>query len=373
MLYGGADGGFQHYCPSGVPSAILIAPNKDVVNDDIYPTIDKINSAFSTTGHINPHSCTASLTANFSADKTEIAPGESVTFTDNSTAGSNPITSWEWTFQGGTPSSYSGKTPPAITYNSEGAYEVALTVGDGTDTNTKTETAYIKVSLYCNASSNSNEYEYIKNVKFGNINNTSEASKYSDFTSKSTTLQIGTATDLTVTINSNYETDQVIVWIDWNIDGDFEDTGEKVFSSQTGVGPFNTSVTPPSNATTGTTTRMRIRLHDTSDGPNDTPCGISSYGEVEDYSIFVNPMTNINNLGDDVFNIYPNPNNGIFNIKTASNSCSIKITDITGKIVYNQVLNQTNNTIDLRNAKSGIYFIEASNKEGVSIKKVIIN
>ena len=372
VLYGGADGGFNHYCPSGVPSAILIAPNRDVINDDIYPTTANINSAYNATGNISQHSCTATLTADFSANNVEIAPGESVTFTDNSNAGSDPITSWNWTFTGGNPSSFNGQNPPAITYSAEGQYEVSLTVGDGTDTDTETKTAYIKVSYYCNASSNSDAYEYIENVNFGTIDNNSSRSGYSDFTAQSTALTIGHATNLTVTINSTYNTDQVLAWIDWNADGDFEDTNEEVFVSSTGIGPFSTSVTPPTGANIGTT-RMRIRLHDTGSGPNDQPCGSSSYGEVEDYSVEVSPMSNINSFNLESFSIYPNPNDGIFSIKTTSDASNIKITDISGKVVYEDSINQSFGLIDLSNNKAGIYFIEVSTENGRCTKKIIIN
>ena len=372
MLYGGADGGYNHYCTDGVPGAILIAPNRDVTNDDVYPTIAIINSVYSATGNISQHSCITTLTANFSADNTEIDPGESVNFTDVSDAGSNPITSWEWTFTGGTPSNFSGQNPPAITYSTEGEYEVSLSVGDGTDTNTKTETAYIKVIFYCTAASGSNGYEYIENVNFGSIDNTSTNTTYSDFTSQSTTLTIGQATDLTVSIGHSYDSDQILAWIDWNADGDFEDANEEVYASANGQGPFTTSITPPAGTNVGTT-RMRIRLNDTSYNSNTTPCGESNYGEVEDYSVQVLLSNNINNSELEGFSIYPNPNYGVFNIKTTSEITNIKITDISGKIVYKNQLNQNINLIDLSNHKAGIYFIEVSSNKGISTKKIIIN
>lgn len=34
-------------------------------------------------------------------------------------------------------------------------------------------------------------------------------------------------------------------------------------------------------------TRIRFRLHDTDNGPNDEPCGLSDWGDVEDYSLLV--------------------------------------------------------------------------------------
>ncbi len=70
---------------------------------------------------------------NFSADQTGIQPGESVQFTDMTTG--NAL-EWEWTFNGGDPSSHSGQTPPPIQYDTPGTYTVSLevsnTIGSGT-------------------------------------------------------------------------------------------------------------------------------------------------------------------------------------------------------------------------------------------------
>ncbi len=86
------------------------------------------------------------LSANFTADDTNINLGESVNFTDVSTG--SP-TSWTWTFEGGTPGSHSGQTPPPIQYNTEGTWDVTLVVSDGTDTDTEIKTDYITV-MDCN-------------------------------------------------------------------------------------------------------------------------------------------------------------------------------------------------------------------------------
>lgn len=66
--------------------------------------------------------------ANFSADKTELPVGDAVTYTDLSSG--DPDT-WVWNFEGGTPETYEGQTPPAIVYNSEGVFDVTLTIYNG--------------------------------------------------------------------------------------------------------------------------------------------------------------------------------------------------------------------------------------------------
>ncbi|MEA3446863.1 MAG: C10 family peptidase [Bacteroidota bacterium] len=81
-----------------------------------------------------------SLSADFFADNTSIAVGETVNFTDNSTG---TPTSWSWSFgDGGTASTEN----PAHTYNTEGVYTVEMTVSDGTSSDTETKTDYITVT-----------------------------------------------------------------------------------------------------------------------------------------------------------------------------------------------------------------------------------
>ena len=70
-----------------------------------------------------------------------IKEGESVHFLDMSTGNA---TSWNWTFEGGTPAT-STEQNPVITYNKAGSYAVTLTVGDGNTTSTATRQAYVNV------------------------------------------------------------------------------------------------------------------------------------------------------------------------------------------------------------------------------------
>jgi PKD repeat protein len=83
----------------------------------------------------------------FTGTPLSITPGQTVTFTDNSADGGNPITNWTWTFPGGTPSSYVGQNPPAITYASAGIYDVTLSVTNSQSTQNSTKINYVSVSF----------------------------------------------------------------------------------------------------------------------------------------------------------------------------------------------------------------------------------
>ncbi|MBK8079351.1 MAG: PKD domain-containing protein [Saprospiraceae bacterium] len=65
-----------------------------------------------------------SPTADFSTDKIQIMPGDSIHFNDISKGGP---TSWEWQFEGGNPSSSTQKNP-IVKYPQEGSYDVVLKV-----------------------------------------------------------------------------------------------------------------------------------------------------------------------------------------------------------------------------------------------------
>ena len=145
---------------------------------------------------------------------------------------------------------------------------------------------YEATESYCSASGGGDEYIY--QVKVGSVDNVSGSSGYADYTSQSTSMNIGTSypieiiTAVGTDIGYGYTGDRCGIWVDWNQDSDFDDTGEMVFSQQS-VGYFATNITPPANALAGNT-RMRVRLVF---DQTLNPCGTSNYGETEDYTINV--------------------------------------------------------------------------------------
>ncbi|WP_111707883.1 GEVED domain-containing protein [Lutibacter citreus] len=168
-------------------------------------------------------------------------------------------------------------------------YYVDVTDNDCTTQRTSV-TATIKSSNYCDAGSSHPSYEHISQVQVGSIDNSSgvDASGYSDYTSISTNMTIGTGYSITVTNENSYPGDQCGIWVDWNKDGDFSDANETI-TSLGGPASFTSTITPPAGASLGTT-RLRIRIifDETL-----SSCDDSYYGEVEDYSINVIPATSI--------------------------------------------------------------------------------
>ena len=81
--------------------------------------------------------------SDFSVDKEIIPTGESVNFIDET---QGVPTSWEWTFEGASPSTSNVQNPENIVYDTEGVYNVTLTTENTAGENTKTKTEYITVS-----------------------------------------------------------------------------------------------------------------------------------------------------------------------------------------------------------------------------------
>ena len=109
---------------------------------------------------------------------------------------SNPITSWNWSFPGGTPSSFNGQNPPDITYGI-GIYNVSLTVTTQSGcTETFTMNDYITVgdildlsfSVDTNIHCIKTDFDFTSNVVTNPANpDPSEISYYWDFTDGNST------------------------------------------------------------------------------------------------------------------------------------------------------------------------------------------
>ncbi|MBW7952267.1 MAG: fibronectin type III domain-containing protein, partial [Chitinophagaceae bacterium] len=159
--------------------------------------------------------------------------------------------------------------------------------------------SYGQVS-YCNSNFTTVTYEYITNVTYAGINNTSVGNTGGpvNYTSQIGFVTIGSPETLSVSIEAD-SGDYVYAFIDWNQDGDFNDP-EEVYTVASGVstnGPFTISITPPAFALGGTT-RMRVMVH--WNGTTPDPCVNATYGEAEDYTLSVSttpatclPGTNI--------------------------------------------------------------------------------
>lgn len=143
---------------------------------------------------------------------------------------------------------------------------------------------------YCTSTSTNVNDEFIQRVQLNTIDNPSGAQFYSNFTNISTSLSKSQAYTITVTpqwTGTTYN-EGYAVWIDYNKDGDFTDSGEMVWSrSATTTSPVSGTFTVPASAIDGPT-RMRVSMkYNSIPGP----CETFTYGEVEDYTVVIGAST----------------------------------------------------------------------------------
>ncbi|WP_062057134.1 M14 family zinc carboxypeptidase [Aquimarina longa] len=141
---------------------------------------------------------------------------------------------------------------------------------------------------YCDSNGQKTTDEYISKVTLGTISKISTAGTggYSDFTTESTNLSTGSSNTITITpkwTGTTYN-EGYAVWIDYNQDNDFADSGELVWSKAASkTTPVSGSFTVPSGAKSGKT-RMRVSMKYNG---IPTACESFEYGEVEDYSVVI--------------------------------------------------------------------------------------
>jgi PKD repeat protein len=306
--------------------------------------------------------------ADFSGNPTTVVVGNSVQFTDLSL--NNP-TSWSWTFNDGTPSTSTSQNP-LITYNLVGTFSVSLTVTNSEGSNTKTVNGYITVvqaGIYCESHSTSNAVEWISEVAIGSFSNQTGATLYSDFTGLTVNLVPGSAYSVTLAPHTISQRNFWRIWIDFDMDGDFEDSGEQVFAVNNKKGIATGTITIP--LTASGSTRMRITEKT---GGSPTSCEVFTNGEVEDYAVSFTSgpvvATRQSELGIELF---PNPANDRLNIVLSGNAenVNIKVYNAFGQILDNFNITSDRTSINLTTYPHGIYYIGADDGIQTALKKFI--
>lgn len=213
---------------------------------------------------------------------------------------------------------------------------------------------------YCTATATNTADERIGNVKFGTINNTSTGTAgYENFTSVATNVTRGAAYTISITPvwTSTQYNEAYAVYIDYNKDGDFTDSGELVWTkSASQTSPVTGSITIPAGATVGTT-RMRVMMQ--YNAIPSSSCGSYTYGQVEDYTLNIvssarGETLDIKDLVTDI-KLYPNPAKDILNI-SGTTSEEYKIFDMGGKLLKSGKLER--GTVNVSSFIKGAYMIQ---------------
>lgn len=245
--------------------------------------------------------------------------------------------------------------------------------------NTVNITTLATTITYCTSQGNTTSDERIGKVVLGTINNTSTGTTgYENYTAISTNLTQGVANTITITPvwTSTIYNEAYAVFIDYNQDGDFNDSGETVWTkSASKTTPVSGSFTIPATATLGTT---RVRISMKYNGIP-TACESFSYGQVEDYTINIvagsaivdqTLFTDGSTIDENAaVTIYPNPAETSLNVSLAEKGSTFKIMNTLGQQLGSGTL--TESPVDVSKLTSGIYFIELNNGGKRVVKKFV--
>ncbi|MCK7589252.1 proprotein convertase P-domain-containing protein [Subsaxibacter sp. CAU 1640] len=319
----------------------------------------------------------------FSADNSSICLDNinTVNFMDTSSPAG---TSWLWTFEGGTPATSTVQNP-IVTYASEGTYNVTLSATNSYGTTELTETDFITVLSgddcpACTTQTNNTPIA-ISSGAGATYNSTMNVTGGGDIIDVNVTIDITHTwnADLDIFLISPSGTMVELTSDNGGIAG--QNYTNTVFDQQattpitSGTSPFTGTFIPEGNLSSfnGQNASGNWTLRVIDDASQDG--GQLNFWRLE---LCVEPPLSVAENVFEGFSIFPNPNNGSFNIKLNSPSSSkinIDVFDIRGREIFKTSYTNTanfNQNINLNNVQSGIYMVQISDGEKKVIKKIII-
>lgn len=250
--------------------------------------------------------------------------------------------------------------------------------GNSTYTSAQFTTA-LQTITYCASKGSNSSLFWIDYFKLSNVTRTSgnDAGYYNGTAS---IANISKGVSNTITFSPGYANTKYRVywriWIDYNKDGDFLDSGEQIASSNTtGTTNYTANFTIPAAALVGNT-RIRISMKYNAYA---TSCETFSYGEVEDYTVNISATSGtVESIANAKVNqsevsaeptsetinvkIHPNPTTDELYIdfkQTSTKDLKLKVVDISGKPFFEQILEEDQNGmgIDVSKYTPAVYFL----------------
>ncbi len=318
--------------------------------------------------------------AQFTANLTAINAGEAVQFTDLST---NSPTSYFWNFGNGQTSLLQN---PKVTFIDAGIYDISLTVANDAGTDMLSKTAYIEVtgyesygSAYCEPLNINNSRDYITSVDIGgnSVVTGQGMAGYVHYDAPAIALESSQNYEVKLTPFNKRGRYCWRIWIDLNMDGDFDDADETIYAVNNLKGIASGNITVPQGLSG--LTRMRIAMK-----KNKAPLPCEDYynGEVEDYDIDLKTGSirggGFEESYDDiemVLNIFPNPVSDILTVHTGKvpDGSFIRILNLVGQEITWQTITSDNTELNVRNYTKGIYFMVFEDQTHRIVKKFIKN
>lgn len=291
------------------------------------------------------------LAADFVADKTTVAAGAVVTFTDLSYG--NPV-SWEWTFENGNPAT-STEQNPVVSWNDEGAYDVTLTVyNSDNESEIITKEDYINVSL-----------EYV----IGNTTVTTCGGIFYD--SGNADNNYGDNEDYVMTFypgeeNSVIRAEFLSFDVEYHASCDYDYL--KIYDgedeSATLIGTYCGTDSPGVVEAENESGALTFVFHS----------DYSTTGAGWEAAISCKDLVGTETLEPTSFKLYPNPvDNGRITIENSTAIEMVLVTDLTGRTLFNLDAAENQVVLDINNFDAGIYLVTVIAADGNTyVEKIIM-
>ncbi|MCB2221353.1 MAG: T9SS type A sorting domain-containing protein [Bacteroidetes bacterium] len=264
-----------------------------------------------------------SIQAMFSSNVTEVCVGGIVEYYDES---SNSATSWDWTFEGGSPATSSAQNPQVM-YANPGTYDVTLEVSDGVETVSITMENYISVlDAPGQAATPEGDEEICTNTILTTDYTTTGASDADSYIWEISPADAGTISG-----------DDMTGTVEWT-----ENWEGMAYISVKGI--------------------------------ND--CGEGDFSE--EFEVMCSICTGIDELaGIEGVKIYPNPSTGQFTIRFGQDIgiTHVQVVNLLSEVVYSAETETSNGNIlevNLQDFANGVYFVKLKNNTTESIQKIVI-
>ena len=241
-------------------------------------------------------------------------------------------------------------------------------------------------STLCQPYSDCSQGDGIRRLQLGSVDNTSgcDPGGYGDYTYLVAETEMGPFNDLTIT--TNYGDQHVKVWIDFNDNFlfEFDEIVVEDFVIAPGNGPGNFTETVIFNIRIDANLGehlMRVKTSWESEVP-DNACESTDYGETEDYTVIVSPLTGlpdkrmdeskmtISRSGDDQFFVQYAP-------VEFDQTLIVTVHNISGqKLISNRVEKMNGKyefRFDMSYAKPGVYLVRLGDNTFGKVKRIMVD
>lgn len=302
-----------------------------------------------------------------------------------------PGMTFNWNITNGSETLTSTDQNPILTFTTEGIYNVSHDVDNGIGTSSKTGNQLIYVTALATelpsttlTSTKSGNYT-INYVKFNTIEKTiipTTNTVFADYINTDNTLLISGQT-----YNLNFNTksgspdvEWFAVYVDWNDNGNFEET-EKLGTTSIPANsslPRTVPVLVPTSCVKNKLLRLRISANARDAISNNMINGKDPFyiGDTKDFGLYIIDKPQLLGTDDFVANnvtVFPNPVNHVLNIDNNDTIEKIEIYNITGQLLISEKFQDSNAKMDLSELRSGTYIATIYSNGKRSSVKVLKN